>query len=80
MSSPNENAEFGLHVFKRRTSGRHEDRYTIGVWKSDVLLTICHDACLESALAALRCEMERDGGEHFVLSANTGEKSTSGSL
>ena len=75
MTSPNGNAEFGLHVFRRRTPGKQEDRYTIGLWKGDVLLAICHDACLESALAALRCEMERDRGELFVLSPNTRETS-----
>ena len=75
MISPNGNAEFGLHVFKRRTPGKQEDRYTIGAWKGDVLLAVCHDACLESALAALRGEIERDRDEHFVLSPNTGERS-----
>ena len=69
-------SEFDLHVFKRRTRGEQEDRYTIGVWKGDVLLAICHDVCLESALAALRCEMERDGSELFVLAPNTRERST----
>ena len=68
-------SEFDLHVFKRRTRGEQEDRYTIGVWKGDVLLAICHDVCLESA--ALRSEMERDGGgELFVLSPNTRERSS----
>ena len=75
MTTPNGNNEFGLHVFKRRTPGKQEDRYTIGIWKGDVLLAICHDASLESALAALRGEMERDGGGIFVLSPNTGERS-----
>jgi hypothetical protein len=37
MTSLHGNAEFGLHVLKRRTSGKQEDRYTIGVWEDDVL-------------------------------------------
>ena len=70
-------SEFDLHVFKRRTRGEQEDRYTIGVWKGNVLLAICHDVCLESALAALRCEMERNGGgELFVMSPNPRERSS----
>jgi hypothetical protein len=69
--------EFDLHVFKRRTRGEQEDRYTIGVWKGDVPLAICHDVCLESALAALRCAMKRDGGgEFFVLSPSPRERSS----
>jgi hypothetical protein len=32
--SANGNAEFGLHVFKRRASGQKGDCYTIGVWCS----------------------------------------------
>lgn len=76
MTSVNGNAEFGLHVFKRRPPGRQEERYTIGVWcKDDVLLAICHDACLDSALAALRREMERDHSDLVVLSLNTREAS-----
>ena len=75
MTSPNGNAEFGLHVFKRRTPGKQEDRYTIGLWKGDVLLAICHDACLESALAALRRELERGCGGLVVLSPNAAETS-----
>jgi len=76
MTSLHGNAEFGLHVLKRRTPGKQEDRYTIGVWcKDDVLLAICHDACLDSALAALRRQMERDRGDLVVLSPNTRETS-----
>jgi hypothetical protein len=75
MTSLHGNAEFGLHVFQRRTRGKQEDRYTIGVWEDDVLLAICHDACLDSALAALRREMERDRCDLVVLSPNTREMS-----
>jgi hypothetical protein len=73
MMSLNGSTEFGLQVFKRRTRGKQEDRYTIGVWEGDVLVAISHDACLESALAALGREMERDRGGNVVLSPNTGE-------
>ena len=75
MTSVNSNAEFGLHVLKRRTPGKQEERYTIGVCKDDVLLAICHDACLDSALAALRREMKRDRCDLVVLSPNTRETS-----
>jgi len=44
---------------------KQEDRYTIGVWEDDVLLAICHDACLDSALVAIRREME--GGRATLL-------------
>ena len=70
MTSVDGNAEFGLYVFKRRTPGTQEERYTIGVCKDDVLLAICHDVCLDSALAALRRQMERDRGDPVVLSPN----------
>jgi len=76
MTSANSNAEFGLHVFKRRTPEKQEERFTIGVWcKDDVLLAICHDACLDSALAALRREMERVRVDLVVLSPNKRETS-----
>ena len=76
MTSVNGNAEFALHVFKRRTPEKQEERYTIGVWcKDDVLLAICHDACLDSALAALRREMERDRVDLVVLSPDRSETS-----
>jgi len=57
----NGNAEFGLHVFKRRASGQQGDRYTIGVWEGTYQRVICHDACIDGALAALRSEMEKSG-------------------
>jgi hypothetical protein len=63
MTRGNGNTEFALHVFKRRTPEKQEDRYTIGVWKGNVLLAICHDAFLESAIVALRGELERGRGE-----------------
>src|SRR6266852_2227919 len=59
--STNGNAEFGLHVFKRRASGQKGDRYTIGVWEGTYQRAICHDACIEGALAAIRDEMEKCG-------------------
>ena len=58
--STNGNAEFGLHVFKRRASGQECDRYTIGVWEGKCQRVICHDACIDGALTAIRNEMERD--------------------
>jgi hypothetical protein len=57
----NGNAEFGLHVFKRRASGQRGDRYTIGAWEGTQQRAICHDACIDDALAALRDEMEKAG-------------------
>ena len=54
-------AEFGLHVFKRRASGQKGDRYTIGVWEGKCQRVICHDACIDGALAAIRNEMEKAG-------------------
>jgi len=75
MTSVKGNAEFSLHVFKRRTPGKQEDGYTIGVWEDSVLLAICFDACLDSALAALRRQMEGDRGDPVVLSRNTRETS-----
>jgi hypothetical protein len=59
--STNGNAEFGLHVFKRRASGQRGNRYTIGVWEGTCQRAICHDACIDGALAALRDEMEKAG-------------------
>ena len=73
MTNVNGNAEFRLRVFKRRAPGKQEERYTIGVWEDDVLLAICDDACLDSALVALRREMERDRGDLVVLAPNTRE-------
>jgi hypothetical protein len=75
MTSVDANAEFGLHVLKRRTPGKQEDRYTIGVWEDDVLLAICHDACLDSALVAIRREMEGGRGNLVVWSPNKSETS-----
>jgi hypothetical protein len=57
MQNPSSNAEFGLHVFKRRSTTRQGNRYTIGVWEGTGQRGICHDACLECALAAIRREM-----------------------
>jgi hypothetical protein len=59
--STNGNAEFGLHVFKRRASEQRGDRYTIGVWVGTCQRVICHDACIDGALAAVRGEMEKAG-------------------
>ena len=61
MMSPNGNAEFGLHFFKRRAGAKKVDRYNIGVWEGTHQRAICRDACLECALAAVRREMERAG-------------------
>lgn len=61
MISPNGNAEFGLHFFKRWAGAKKVDRYTIGVWEGTHQRAICHDASLECALAAVRREMERAG-------------------
>jgi len=55
------NAEFGLHVFKRRASGQKGDRYTIGVWEGTRQRVICHDARIDGALTAIRNEMEKAG-------------------
>jgi hypothetical protein len=55
-------AEFGLHIFKRRAGETGVELYTIGVWEGTQLRAICHDACLECALTAIRCEMEKAGG------------------
>jgi hypothetical protein len=55
------NAEFGLHVFKRRASGQKGDCYTIGVWEGTCQRAICHDASIDVALAAIRDEMEKAG-------------------
>jgi hypothetical protein len=57
----NGNAELGLHVFKRRASGQMGDRYTIGVWEGTCQRVICHDACIDGALTAIRDEMEKAG-------------------
>ena len=62
----NGNAEFGLHVFKRRASGQKGDRYTIGVWENTCQRVICHDACIDSALTAIRNEMEKAGQSSIV--------------
>ena len=61
MTISNGNTEFGLHVFKRRAPGEQGDRYTIGVWEGTCQRAICHDACLECAIAAIRQEMENAG-------------------
>jgi hypothetical protein len=55
------NTEFALHVFKRRAGAREVELYTIGVWDGSHQRAICHDACLECALDAIRCEMEKAG-------------------
>ena len=55
----NGNAEFDLHVFRRRASGQKGDRYTIGFWEGTCQRAICHDACIDGALAAIRNEMEK---------------------
>ena len=68
MTTPNGNIEFALHVLKRRASSG-DDRYTIGRWEGTVLRAICHDACLDAALSALRREMETAGNTLVV--ANT---------
>jgi hypothetical protein len=57
----NGNAEFGLHVFKRQASGQKGDRFTIGVWEGTCQRAICHDACIDCALTAIRNEMEKAG-------------------
>jgi hypothetical protein len=59
--STNGNAEFGLHVFRRRASGQKGDCYTIGVWEGTQQRAICHDASIDDALAAIRSEMEKAG-------------------
>ncbi len=78
--SENANAEFGLHVFKRRASGNKGDRYTIGVWEGTHRRAICHDACMDGALAAIRNEMEKAGrspvGPHHELQGSVSEANT----
>ena len=54
-------AEFGLHVLKRRAGEPGVELYTIGVWEGTQQRAICHDACLECALNAIRGEMEKAG-------------------
>jgi len=54
-------AEFGLHLFKRKANGDQGDRYTVGVWQGTWHRAICHDACLDSALDAIRREMQDAG-------------------
>lgn len=70
--SPNHNVEFGLHLFKRRAGKQGVDRYTIGVWEGTFQRAICHDACIDCALAALRREMENAGNP----AEGTNERST----
>ena len=65
--STNGNAEFGLHVFKRRASGQNGDRYTIGVWEGSYQRAICHDACIDDALAAIRDAMEKASQQYQVV-------------
>ncbi len=55
----NGNAEFDLHVFRRRAGGQKGDRYTIGFWEGTYQRAICHDAGIDGALAAIRNEMEK---------------------
>jgi len=57
----NGNTEFDFHIFKRRASGQQADRYTIGIWERTCQRAICHDACIDVALAAIRNEMEKAG-------------------
>jgi hypothetical protein len=64
--STNGNAEFGLHIFKRRASAQNSDRYTIGIWEGACQRAICHDACIDGALAAIRGEMEKAGQSQVV--------------
>lgn len=54
-------AEVGLHIFKRRAGGQKGDRYTIGRWEDGQQRAICHDACIDCALAAIRAELEKAG-------------------
>jgi hypothetical protein len=61
MTISNRNAEFDVHVFKRRATGQQGDRYTIGVWVGTCARAICHDATLDVAIAALRQELETAG-------------------
>ncbi len=76
----NGNAEFGLHVFKRQASGQKGDRYTIGVWQGMCQRAICHDACIDGALAAIRAEMEKAGqspvASHRELHGTVSDAST----
>ena len=53
------NAEFGLHVFKRRAIG--QKGWSLHDWRleSHLPAAICHDACIGLALAAIRGEMEK---------------------
>jgi len=74
MTSLNGNAEFGLHVFKRRTPGKQEDRYNRCVHRR--CPTRYPSRCMFGlSLAALRREMERDHSDLVVLSLNTRETS-----
>lgn len=68
-------SEFALNVFKRRRGEPGVELYTIGVWEGTQQRAICHDACLECALNAIRYEMEkagRAGDAHFALNTRRG--------
>ena len=65
MSSSHQ-IEFSLHFFKRLPGGQKSERFTIGVWEGSRLRAICHDACMECAVAAIRREMEKAGRPRLV--------------
>ena len=47
--------------------GQQPGLYTIGVWEGGVQRAICHDACIDCALAAIRREMEVAAEASVVL-------------
>ncbi len=55
------NAELSLHIFKRQTGSPEVELYTIGVWEGTHQRAICHDACLDCALGAIRRELANAG-------------------
>jgi hypothetical protein len=65
------NADFSLvvhsfHVFKRQSREPKVDLYTIGIWEGTVQRALCHDACLDCALKAIRCEIEKRGQDMLL--------------
>jgi len=52
--------EFSIHFLKHKRIGRRA-LYTVGIWESNQLRAICHVAPIDSAVAALRREMEKAG-------------------
>src|SRR5579883_2524888 len=54
--NPRVSTEFVVHFVKHQK--KNGSLFTIGVWEKQQLRAICHVAPLDSALTAVRCEME----------------------